>query len=60
MGIDRLKASEVEARLMTIEGADHGFRGASPAIKAEIEKARVAFFDKHLKSKKVVKPATRR
>lgn len=49
--IDRLKASEVEAKLMTIEGADHGFRGASPAVRAEIEKARIAFFDKHLQSK---------
>jgi dipeptidyl aminopeptidase/acylaminoacyl peptidase len=46
-----LKASEVEAKLMTIEGADHGFRGASPAVKADIEKARIDFFDKYLKSK---------
>jgi dipeptidyl aminopeptidase/acylaminoacyl peptidase len=47
--IDRLKASSVEARLMTIEGADHGFRGASKEVRAQIEDARIAFFDKHLK-----------
>ena len=47
--IDRLKASSVEARLMTIEGADHGFRGASKKVRAQIEDARIAFFDKHLK-----------
>jgi acetyl esterase/lipase len=58
--IDRLKASEVEAELMTIEGADHGFRGASAEVKAEIEKARILFFDKHLKAKNTTKPTTRR
>ncbi len=47
--IDRLKAADVEAQLMTIEGADHGFRGASPEVKAAIEQARIDFFDKHLK-----------
>ena len=47
--IDRLKASEVEARLMTIKGADHGFRGATEEVKAEIENARLAFFDIYLK-----------
>jgi len=47
--IDRLTASEVEARLMTIKGADHGFRGATKEVRAEIENARIAFFDKHLK-----------
>ncbi len=47
--IDRLKASAVEAKLMTIEGADHGFRGASKEVMAGIENARVEFFDKHLK-----------
>ncbi len=49
--IDRLKASAVEATLMTIEGADHGFRGASKEVKAGIENARFEFFDKHLKQK---------
>ena len=47
--VDRLKASAVEAQLMTIDGADHGFRGATEEVKAQIEEARVAFFDKHLK-----------
>lgn len=47
--IDRLKASQVEASLMTINGADHGFRGATKEVRAEIEEARIAFFDKHLK-----------
>lgn len=49
--VDRLKAADVEARLMTIKGADHGFRGASAAVKEQIEDARIAFFDKHLKPK---------
>eukprot|EP00913_Durusdinium_trenchii_P028473 g26701.t1 len=47
--IDRLKAAEVEGRLMTIEGADHGFRGASKKVREKIEAARIAFFDRHLK-----------
>jgi len=50
--IDRLKACDVEAKLMTIAGADHGFRGASPEVKADIEQARLDFFDKHLTPKK--------
>lgn len=49
--IDRLKAADVDAKLMTIKGADHGFRGASPEMKAQIEEARIAFFDKYLKRK---------
>ena len=44
--VDRLKASAVEADLLTLEGAGHGFKGAD-AEKAE--KALLAFFDKHLK-----------
>ncbi|MEO1980931.1 MAG: prolyl oligopeptidase family serine peptidase, partial [Fuerstiella sp.] len=47
--IDRLKASHVEATLMSSEGADHGFRGATKEVKAGIETARIKFFDKHLK-----------
>jgi acetyl esterase/lipase len=47
--IDRLKASHVDATLMTIEGADHGFREATKKVKEEIEDARIAFFDKYLK-----------
>ncbi len=44
--VDKLKASGVEAELLTLEGAGHGFKGAD-AEKAE--KALLAFFDKHLK-----------
>jgi acetyl esterase/lipase len=44
--VDRLKACAVEAELLTMEGAGHGFKGAD-AEKAE--KALLAFFDKHLK-----------
>ncbi|HTU90705.1 MAG TPA: alpha/beta hydrolase [Gemmataceae bacterium] len=46
--IDRLKAADVEAQLLTLEGAGHGFRGQD-AEKAE--KAMRTFFDKHLKKK---------
>ena len=45
--VDRLKACGVEAELLTLEGAGHGFKGAD-AEKAE--KALVAWFDKHLKN----------
>jgi acetyl esterase/lipase len=44
--IDRLKASAVEADLLTLEGAGHGFKGPD-AQKAE--EALLEFFDKHLK-----------
>jgi dipeptidyl aminopeptidase/acylaminoacyl peptidase len=47
--IDRLRASAVEAPLMTIDGADYGFRGATEEVRTQIEEARVAFCDKHLK-----------
>ncbi|MEO8268221.1 MAG: alpha/beta hydrolase [Aureliella sp.] len=47
--IDRLQAADVEATLMTIEGADHGFSGATPEVLAQIENARIEFFDRHLK-----------
>ncbi len=46
--VERLKAAEVEAELLTLEGAGHGFKGAD-ADKAD--KALFAFFDKHLKTK---------
>jgi acetyl esterase/lipase len=46
--IDRLRAAAVEAELLTMEGAGHGFRGAD-AEKAE--KAMLDFFGKHLKKK---------
>lgn len=46
--IDKLKAAMVEADLLTLEGAGHGFKGED-ADKAE--KAMLAFFAKHLKKK---------
>ena len=45
---DRLKAAGVEAELLTLEGAGHGFKGKDAET---AEKALVAFFDKHLKKK---------
>lgn len=44
--IDKLKAATVEAELLTLEGAGHGFKGAD-AEKSEA--ALFAYFDKHLK-----------
>ena len=44
--VDKLKAATVEAELLTLQGAGHGFKGAD-AEKAEA--ALFAFFDKHLK-----------
>lgn len=44
--VDRLKACQVEVKLLALEGAGHGFKGAD-AEKAEA--AMIAFFDKHLK-----------
>ncbi len=44
--IDRLKAADVEAQLLTLEGAGHGFKGKDAE---RAEKAMLAFFDKHLK-----------
>jgi acetyl esterase/lipase len=46
--VERLKSCGVEAELLTLEGAGHGFKGAD-AEKAE--KATIAWFDKHLKTK---------
>lgn len=48
--INRLQASAVDARLMTIDGADHGFRGASPEVRERMENARIEFFDSYLKA----------
>ena len=45
--VDKLKAATVEAELLTLEGAGHGFKGAD-AEKAEA--ALFAYFDKHLKN----------
>jgi acetyl esterase/lipase len=44
--IDRLLSSGVEAELETIEGADHGFKGADAE---RAEKRMMAFFDRYLK-----------
>jgi len=46
--VERLKACGVEAELLTLEGAGHGFQGAD-ADRAE--KAMLDFLDKHLKRK---------
>ena len=46
--IDRLKAAGVEAELLTLEGAGHGFKGKDAET---AEKAMLAFFDRHLKKK---------
>src|SRR4030095_9652554 len=46
--VDKLKAATVEAELLTLPGAGHGFKGAD-AEKAEA--ALLAFFDKHLKGR---------
>lgn len=45
--VDRLKAATVEAELMPIQGAGHGFKKPEDATRAEA--ALIAFFDKHLK-----------
>jgi acetyl esterase/lipase len=47
--VDKLKAANVEAELLTLEGAGHGFKGKDVET---AEKALFAFFDSHLKSKK--------
>ena len=47
--VERMKAADVEATLMTIEGGDHGFGSSSPEVKEKIENARFEFFEKHLK-----------
>jgi acetyl esterase/lipase len=44
--IDRLKSSGVEAELLTLQGAGHGFKGPDAEV---AEKAMLAFFAKHLK-----------
>lgn len=47
--VERMKAADVEATLMTIEDGDHGFRTSSSEVKEKIENARFEFFEKHLK-----------
>lgn len=45
--VDRLKSADVEAELLTLEGAGHGFKG-DDAKRAQ--EAMFSFFDKYLKS----------
>ena len=45
--VDKLKAATVEAELLPIQGAGHGFKKPEDAAKAE--QALISFFDKHLK-----------
>jgi len=47
--IDRLKAAGVEAELLTLEGAGHGFKGKDAE---NADAAMLAFFAKHLKQPK--------
>ena len=44
--VDKLNASAVEAELLTIDGAGHGFKGAEME---KAEKALLAFSDRRLK-----------
>jgi acetyl esterase/lipase len=44
--VDKLKAANVEAELLSLEGAGHGFKGKDAET---AEKALMVFFDKHLK-----------
>ncbi len=46
--VDKMKAAGVEAELLTLEGAGHGFKGKD-AERADA--AMVEFFDRHLKKK---------
>ncbi len=46
--VDKLKAAGVEAELLTLEGAGHGFKGKDAET---AEKAMFDFFGKHLKTK---------
>ncbi len=51
--VDKLKASSVEAELMTIEGAGHGFKfddkEKTKEANEKADAAMIAFFDKHFK-----------
>jgi acetyl esterase/lipase len=47
--VEKLKAADVEAELLTLAGAGHGFKGEDAA---RAEQALVAFFDKRLKRQK--------
>ncbi|HAM72847.1 MAG TPA: alpha/beta hydrolase, partial [Verrucomicrobiales bacterium] len=45
--VDRLKAASVEAELLTLDGAGHGFKGADAEL---AEKRMLEFFARHLKA----------
>jgi acetyl esterase/lipase len=45
--VDKLKAADAEAELLTLPGAGHGFKGRDAET---AEQAMFAFFDKHLKN----------
>jgi len=51
--VERLKAADVEATLLTLQGAGHGFRGPD-ADRAE--QAMFEFFDRHLQPKAAKRP----
>jgi acetyl esterase/lipase len=51
--VEKLKAADVEAELLPIEGAGHGFHGVAAE---QADAAMLAFFDKHLKKNDAVKP----
>jgi dipeptidyl aminopeptidase/acylaminoacyl peptidase len=46
--VDRLKSCGVEAELLTLQGAGHGFKGKDAET---AERALIAFFNKHLQGK---------
>jgi dipeptidyl aminopeptidase/acylaminoacyl peptidase len=46
--VDKLKAASVEAKLLVLKGAGHGFKGED-AVKADA--AMIRFFDAHLQKK---------
>jgi acetyl esterase/lipase len=46
--VDRLKAADVDAELVTLRGAGHGFKGKDAEV---AERAMMVFFDGHLKKK---------
>jgi acetyl esterase/lipase len=51
--VEKLKAADVEAELLPIEGAGHGFHGVAAE---QADAAMLAFFDKHLNKNDALKP----
>ncbi len=54
--VERLRKAGVEAELLTLEGAGHGFKGAD---KERADAALLAFFDAHLRPEEHSRPASR-